>query len=81
MVCATCAALSPELRDHPAPNGVTRSRERATLALLICVRCGNSRSFEESTDIMLRTLDLLNRFSMMPSAPPLLRDTVVPGIG
>lgn len=74
MVCESCSGLSPELRRHPAANGVAVARSSETLAALVCIRCGASpKAFTDPTDLLLDTLVLLDRVGFGASAPPLLR--------
>jgi len=74
MVCDSCAALSPELRRHPAAKGVAVARNWKSLAALVCIRCGASpKPFVDSTELLLETLLRLDRVGFGASAPPLLR--------
>jgi len=74
MVCDSCAALSPELRQHPAPRRVAVARNWQALAALVCIRCGASpKPFVDPTDLLLEMLTRLDRVGYGASAPPLLR--------
>lgn len=74
MVCESCAALSPELRIHPAAKAVAVARQWRSLAALVCNRCGASpKAYVDPTDLLLETLVRLDRLGLGASAPPLLR--------
>ena len=75
MVCERCAALPPDLRRHPAPTAVRFGSDGRALSALICPRCGGSRSFDESTRLLLDTLSRLDRLRLGAGTPPLLQTT------